>query len=69
MGIITDGIETTYQTTHRRTCDDVNGEACLLDDFQGTDMGDAFGTASAENNGNLLAFTSSYAQSCHHCQQ
>ena len=32
-------------------------------------MGNTLGTASAENNGNLLAFTSCYAQSCHHSQQ
>ena len=55
MGIVADGIKTTHQATHRRTCDDVYGQASLLNHFQRTDMGNALSTAATEHNGHFLA--------------
>ena len=56
VGIVADGIKATHQTTHRCTRDDVYGQAGLLNHFQRTDMGNAFGTAATENDGYLLTF-------------
>ena len=50
MGIVADGVETAYDTTHRGTCDDVDGDAGFLQYFQHTDVCHAFRTAAAQHN-------------------
>ena len=67
MGIIADGIEATHQTTHRCSCDNVYGQASLLDHLQCADMGNTLGTTSTEYNGHLLPGEARHDR--HHCQQ
>ena len=57
MGIVADGVETAYDTTHRGTSDDVDGDAGFLQNFQHTDVGHTLGTAAAQHDCHFLAPT------------
>ena len=57
VGIVADGVETAHDTTHRGTCDDVDGDARFLQYFQHTDMCHTLGTAAAQHNCHFLTPT------------
>ena len=48
-GVVADGIESADDATHRRACNDINGNACLFQYFQDSDVGHTLCTASTED--------------------
>ena len=69
MRIVTDGIESADNTTHRGASDIVDGDARLFQHFQHTDMGHAFGTTTTQYYGHLFPrrfFTLFLLLSAHH---
>ena len=56
--VVADGIETADDTSHRRTRDDVDRDACAFNHPQCTDMCHAFRTATAEYHSHFLSLDS-----------
>ena len=54
MGVVADGVQTTDDATHRRTGDDIHGDARLLQHLQHTDMCHTLRTAAAQYDADLL---------------
>ena len=67
IGIVSDGIETTHQTTHRGSRHNVYRQSGTLNDLQRTDMRRTLRTAAAQHDGHLLARKTRH--DCHHGQQ
>ena len=55
MGIVTDGIETADDTTHRRAGNDIDGDARPFQYLQHTDMGHALRTAATQHDGHFFS--------------
>ena len=78
MGIVTDGIESADDTTHRCAGDDIDGDARLLQHLQHTDMCHTLGATATQYNGHLFprrlftlflflcAHCATHQHSCHH---
>ena len=57
VGVIADGIQTTNDTTHRGSCDDVDRDAGFLQNLQHTDMCHTFRTTAAQYDSHFLTLT------------
>ena len=66
VGVVADGIESANDATHRRSCNDVYGDSCLLKHFQRSDMRHTLCAATAKNDGHLFPWRFLAVVLCHH---